>query len=76
MFIRLVTGYVFQPNSNLAAVLPGSGSTAMNGSVDVINATSVGFGQSQPLNPGRYTVVAADEWGGVAFLYFQVNGLP
>jgi len=74
MYIRLVTGYLFQPNSDLATVLPGSGLAPMTGSVD-FNGTYSGLGQSLPLNPGSYTIVVADEWGCLAFLYFQVNGL-
>jgi hypothetical protein len=73
MFLRLVTGYEFQPSSDLATVLPGSGTTPMTGSVD-INSTYAALGQSTPLLPGTYTVVAADEWGAIAFLYFQLVG--
>jgi hypothetical protein len=72
MYIRLITGYLFQPNSDVATVLPGSGPTPMTASVD-INGTYSGLGQSLPLNPGTYTVVAADEWGALAFLYFEVS---
>ena len=71
MFERLITGYLFQPDSDLAAVLPGSGSTPMTAGVEV-NGTYAGLGESTPLNPGTYTVVAADEWGATAFLYLQV----
>ncbi len=71
-----VTGYLILPNSDTAFVLPGFSSTAMAASVDIVNGTSIGMGQSLPLNPGFYTVVAADEWGTLAFLYFQINGLP
>jgi hypothetical protein len=28
--------------------------------------------QAQQLSPGTYTVVAADEWGALVFLYFTV----
>jgi hypothetical protein len=75
MFMRLITGYSFLPYSDLAVVLPGSGSTPMTVGID-INGTYAGLGQPMLLNPGAYTVVAADEWGVLAFLYFQVNGLP
>jgi hypothetical protein len=76
MYERLVTGYLFQPHSDLAAVLPSSGSMQMTASVDMVNGTAVGGGQQSPLDPGMYTVVAADEWGGVAILYVQIQGLP
>ncbi len=73
-FIRLVTGYEFQPQSNLAVVLPESGATPspLVGSV-VIGASYPTLSQAQPLPLGTYTVVAADEWGALAFLYFQVK---
>jgi hypothetical protein len=73
MYIRLVTGYEFQPVSDLAVILPSSGAvpSPLTGSV------GVGFvyngPQSQPLPAGPYTVVAADEWGALAFVYFQVT---
>jgi hypothetical protein len=72
MYIRLVTGYEFQPQSNLAVILPGLGATPspLVGSVVVRNSYS---SQTQSLPPGTYTVVAADEWGALAFLYFQVR---
>ncbi len=71
MYIRLVTGYEFQPQSNLAVVLPGSATPSpLVGSVVLSMSYSP---QAQPLPPGVYTVVAADEWGALAFLYFQVN---
>ena len=75
MYVRLVTGYYFQPNSDIASVEPGSGLTPMTGGV-VVDGTYGGSAGSMALIPGTYTVVAADEWGATAFLYFQVNGLP
>jgi hypothetical protein len=75
-YVRLITGYLFLPDSDLATVVPGSGLTAMTGIVEIVNGTAVGGGQGMLLNPGLYTVVAADEWGALAFLHFQVNGLP
>lgn len=73
MYIRLVTGYVFQPESDYASVLPGSGGSPapLTGNVTV-SETFSGADQSQPLPPGVYTVVGADEWGALAFLYFRV----
>lgn len=76
MYERLVTGYLFQPRSDLAVVLPGSGVTPMTASVDVGNGTAVGGGPQPSLDPGTYTLVAADEWGGFAILYFQIQGPP
>jgi hypothetical protein len=73
MYIRLVTGYEFQPGSDLALVLPSSGAvpSPLTGSI------GIGFvysgPQSQPLPSGSYTVVAGDEWGALAFIYFQVK---
>lgn len=72
MYIRLVTGYEFQPQSNLAVILPGFPATPspLVGSVVVSMSYSP---QAGFLTPGTYTVVAADEWGALAFLYFQVS---
>jgi len=70
-YVRLVTGYEFQPNSDLAVVLPSLGETPfpLAGSVDV----GMGYTpQPQPLPLGSYTIVAADEWGALAFAYFTV----
>jgi len=70
-YIRLVTGYEFQPSSDLAVVLPGVGATPspLVGSVVVSANYSPG---GQPLPPGNYTIVAADEWGALAFVYFTI----
>jgi len=78
MFMRYVSGYLFQPDSDLATILPGSGPTQMVATIDLVNGTGTtssqpGSGQSTPLAPGSYTVAAADEWGETVFLYFQVN---
>jgi hypothetical protein len=70
MYIRAISGYEFQPQSNLATVLPGSGTSPLVGSVVVSMNYSP---QAGPLPRGTYTVVAADEWGALAFLYFQVG---
>jgi hypothetical protein len=76
LYERYISGYVFEPNSDIATILPGSGLTPMSASLDIVNGTAVGEGQGTLLDPGSYTVVAADEWGNMVFLYFQVNGLP
>jgi hypothetical protein len=72
MFERLVTGYLFQPQSDSAAVLPGSSVTPMVATIGV-NATYAIPGQSHELSPGEYTLVAADEWGAMAFIYITVD---
>jgi len=73
MFIRLVTGYDFQAQSDLAVVLPGSAAvpSPLAASVNISEVYS-GHVQGQPLPAGSYTVVAADEWGAVVFMYFTV----
>jgi hypothetical protein len=71
---RYVSGYLFQADSDVAVVLPGSGAAPMTGSAEIVNGTAFGQGAVQPLGPGLYTLVAADEWGTLAFLYVQVNG--
>lgn len=70
-YIRLVTGYEFQPLSDLAVVLPSLGATPspLIGSVNIAAGYSP---QGQSLAPGSYTVVAADEWGAMTFVYFTV----
>jgi len=69
MIIRLVTGYYFQPQSDMAVVLPGTGASPMTGEV---NVSMIYSGGAHPLPQGVYTVVAADEWGAAVFLYFTV----
>ena len=72
LFIRLVTGYLFQPHSDLAVVLPsfGASPSPLTGSV---NVSMIYTPSAQQLPPGAYTIVAADEWGAQAFLYFTVH---
>ena len=60
--IRLVTGYVFQPMSDNATVLPGTYSLLMSNQVSVARSYSDSSVQGQPLSPGAYTLVASDEW--------------
>ena len=74
LFIRFISGYVFQPNSNLAVILPGGNGSAspMSNSVTV-GGTYTGYSQTTALAPGLYTVAAADEWGVSVFLYVQVS---
>ena len=72
MFVRLITGYGFQPLSDQAVVQPSTGASPVPMAASV-NISAVYSGHAQPLEPGTYTLVAADEWGAVAFLYFQVS---
>jgi hypothetical protein len=72
-FIRLITGYEFQPRSDLAVILPSSGEVPSPLVGSVIIRTDYRLPQSQPLPPGTYTIAAADEWGALAFLYFAVQ---
>jgi len=70
-YIRLVTGYEFRPMSDLAVVMPSFGATPS----PLVGSVTVGLQyspQGQPLPPGSYTIVAADEWGALAFVYFTV----
>ncbi len=75
MLLRLVTGYVFQPMSDSAVILPSSGSSSpvpMNANVTVRGDYSQGT--LQFLGPGVYTVAAGDEWGALATVQFSVGG--
>jgi hypothetical protein len=75
MYVRLITGYVFLPQSINAAVLPGGDlttGTPMSANITVNGVYTEGT-QSYPLNPGLYTVVAGDEWGTLEFLYISVE---
>ena len=81
MIVRLITGYVFQPMSDNATVLPSTGEVPMATQVSVGGTYSGGQQKgSSPFTPGAYTVVAGDEWGDLAFAYFVVatssNSVP
>ncbi|HKT22104.1 MAG TPA: hypothetical protein VJR06_05810 [Nitrososphaerales archaeon] len=72
LLIRYITGYYFQRSSNMALVLPGSGSSiAMTSGVAAAGNYTWGYSLSY-FTRGPYTVVAGDEWGALAFLYFTV----
>ena len=79
LFIRLVTGYLFEPSSDMAVVLPsGPNATATQMSANVTATTvyTVGVAVSSPpspLGPGTYTVAAGDEWGSVVVTHFTVG---
>jgi hypothetical protein len=70
--IRYISGYDFHGSSDVAQVLPGSGpGVAMASGVTAQgNYTADGLTN---FVPGQYTVVAGDEWGALAFLYFIVH---
>jgi hypothetical protein len=76
MFIRLVTGYLFQPASDTALILPGSGNaTEMLSMVNATGLYSSGAGMLSspvPLPPGTYTAAAGDEWGAVVAIQFTI----
>ena len=76
MLIRLITAYLFQPTSDQAVILPGTNVTAMTVTAKITNSYSSDSAQPAPLQPGGYTLVAADEWGATAFLYFYVSAPP
>jgi hypothetical protein len=78
MMIRLITGYLFQPKSDLAVVLPsGPNATAtpMSANVTARAVYTVVGASSSPstLGPGTYTVAAGDEWGSVVLTHFAVG---
>jgi hypothetical protein len=77
MMIRLVTGYLFNPTSDLAVVLPGGPSataTQMSANVTakVVYATGASL-SSTPLGPGTYTAAAGDEWGSVVLIHITIG---
>jgi hypothetical protein len=79
LFLRLVTGYLFQPASDLAVVLPSSANATATPMSSNVTATGV-YGamggtpaSSTPLPPGTYTVAAADEWGSVVLVHFALG---
>jgi hypothetical protein len=77
LYIRLITGYVFQPASDLAVVLPsGPNATATPMSANVTATAVYASGlssSSTPLGPGTYTVAAGDEWGSVVLTRFTIG---
>ncbi|MDG6901452.1 MAG: hypothetical protein JRM80_05765 [Nitrososphaerota archaeon] len=72
LLIRYISGYYFEPSSDLAVVLPGSGSP-MPMAAGLASAGNYSSGTTvTKFAPGDYTVAAGDEWGTVVFLYFDV----
>jgi len=74
MFLRLVTGYLFEPMNDSALILPSSGSSPTLMAANVTVSGEYPTGSLQPLSPGVYTVVAGDEWGAVETIQFSVAG--
>jgi hypothetical protein len=79
MLIRYITGYLFQPMSDLAVVLPsGPNATAIPMSANVTAASEYSGGvalssTSTALGPGTYTVAAGDEWGSIVLIHFTIG---
>jgi hypothetical protein len=79
MLIRYVTGYLFQPMSDLAVVLPGgpnATATRMSANVTAAGEYSGAYkaaSSSTPLGPGTYTVAAGDEWGSLVLVHITVG---
>ncbi len=73
MLVRFTSGYFFQPNSDSAMVLPGTGQSTPMSANFTVGRTYTSEAQSQGLTPGVYTVAAADEWGLAVFLYVEVQ---
>ena len=74
-FVRLITGFYFQPLSDAAYWLPsfGGNGTSVAGSVTVGSVYAAGAATGAPLIPGMYTVAGGDEWGNLLLLYVQVT---
>jgi len=67
--------YSFQPHSDVAELLNSSGVPLYNESISTSDRIG-GYwhGSTYQVFPaGNYTIMAADEWGQVAFLYFTVE---
>jgi hypothetical protein len=79
MLIRYITGYLFQPMSDLAVVLPsGPNATATPMSANVTataeyNSSAAHSSSSTSLGPGTYTAAAGDEWGSVVLVHFTIG---
>jgi len=68
--------YSFQPHSDVAELLNSSGVPVFNESIST-GGLIAGYWQEggtyQVFPAGNYTIMAADEWGQVAFLHFTVT---
>jgi hypothetical protein len=75
LIVRYIAGYLFQPMSDTATVLPGTGEFPMATGISVSGTYYTPGSQLNgltPFTPGTYTVAAGDEWGNLAFAYFVV----
>jgi len=73
LLIRYISGYYFQPVSDMAQVLPGSGSSLPMAAGVVASGNYTSGSSRTNFAPGVYTVAAGDEWGSLIFLYFAVG---
>jgi hypothetical protein len=74
-YIRLITSYIFLPESIDAAVMPGgdlTSATPMSANITVNGIYTQGT-QSHPMDSGLYAIVAGDEWGTIEFVYVTVK---
>ncbi len=73
---KIPTSFLFQPHSSKAEEFHDSqpdGSTVFNGSLNVGGYWTHNLAKFSPFQPGAYTVVAADGWGQVLLLHFNVK---
>lgn len=76
LLVRYITGYAFQPMSDNATVLPGTGEVPMATSISASGTYDAPGSKLSGLTPfqrGTYTIAAGDEWGNLAFAYFVVG---
>jgi len=76
LMIRYITGYLFQPTSDLAVILPGgTNATAapMSAEVNATGEYTTGASPTALLGPGTYTVAAGDEWGSLVVTQITVK---
>jgi len=72
-FVRLITGYLFQPSNSMATILPSFGNQSPTNVSSTLTLTGEYMGaQEVAFSPGLYTLVAGDEWGSILFLNFTV----
>jgi hypothetical protein len=74
-----ITAYVFQPSSNVAAILGSCDPNPCSTTEMSAEVTATGYWTGSPtaalinFTPGIYTVIAGDEWGTSAVLHFVVS---